>query len=145
MSFEYEDILHAARPSSPRHPPMSRENRAAQFAPFAALVGYDDAVKETARLTSDRIHLDDCETQELDRRLRLLDELMRYRPYVRIRYFKQDAKKAGGCYLTYEGSVIKLDKQEQLLFTEGGTKIAFPDIFSIEGECFGDEEWGCCT
>lgn len=134
--YEYDDILELPRPLSRNHPPMSRENRAAQFAPFAALTGYEDAVKETARLTDKRIYPDENEKETLDRRLRLLEEFLLYRPRVSIRYFKEDARKSGGCYLTYEGVVHRLDREGVSLVFEDGTKIAFSDIVTLEGECF---------
>ncbi|MDD3336464.1 MAG: hypothetical protein PHI98_13275 [Eubacteriales bacterium] len=94
----YDDIIHLKRPISQRHPPMSIQNRAAQFAPFAALTGHESAIIETARLTDRRITLTEEEKQRLNDKLLLIQEQSDDFADVLITYFVPDPKKAGGAY-----------------------------------------------
>lgn len=128
----YEDIINLPRHVSPTRPQMPIANRAAQFCPFAALTGYDAAVRETARLTDEKIELSESAISELDTRLRLLADLLGDEPEAQITYFLPDKTKSGGKYVTATGRVRKIDDFERLVIMESGEKIPVSDINSIE-------------
>ena len=132
----YEDIINLPHHVSPTRPRMSRADRAAQFSPFAALSGYGDAVKETARLTGRRIELDESTKAALDEKLRLLAEVIEDRPEAAITYFLQDRKKAGGEYVTATGQVKKVDAVAQELVMANGRIIPIADIIEVESRLF---------
>lgn len=134
MTKNYDDILHLSRPISAKHPHMSLIDRAAQFSPFAALVGYDAAVKETARLTNKRIELDEYEIDTLNKKLRLVADSIEERPEITITFFLPDEKKAGGAYVTVTGCVKKIDGFERVVCLTDGMKIPIEDILAVEGE-----------
>ncbi len=115
MNEKYKDMLHLPHPVSATHPRMSLQDRAAQFSPFAALTGYDDALKETARLTDRFIELDEDRKQEIDRQIGYLQQHPKDTIPVRITYFVPDAKKDGGAYRTLEGCVYKIDETTRSL------------------------------
>ena len=127
---EYEDILHRERPYSKRKK-MSMHDRAAQFAPFAALVGYDAQIDEAARLVEERVLLDEESYRMLDIRMDLLREHLNEEPAVSVLYFVRDLKKAGGAYLTKTGAVRKIDNDRRLLCFTDGEEISIDDIFSL--------------
>lgn len=128
MSDTYDDILYLPHPTSKVHPRMSRQDRAAQFSPFAALTGYEDTVKETARLTEERPILTEDEMAELDARLRLAMEL---NTEVIVTWFRPDDKKSGGSYITAAGRIKKADELQRILTMEGGTQIPIDMITNI--------------
>ena len=132
--IKYSDIINKSRPVSYRHKKMSNYERAAQFSPFAALTGYDDAVKETARLTDKRIELDEYEKAALDEKLRIA--LENPEKEITITYFKPDAKKDGGAYINSAGKLKKIDDYERVVVLVGGLKIPIEEITEIEGELF---------
>lgn len=136
MAWEYEDIIALPHPEPKNHVRMTILNRAGQFAPFAALTGYDDAVEETARLTDARGELDEDERERLDRRLRLLALPEYSGARVTIVYFRPDSKKEGGRYEDILCSVSRLDTVGRAIVTDGGLRLSIEDIFSIEGEVF---------
>ena len=139
----YDDIIDLPRPVSAAHPPMPLASRAAQFAPFAALTGFDAAIQETARLTEARIELDETERAALNARLQLLQRRSAARPTVRITRFVPDPRKAGGRYEAVAGVVRRIVPAEGSLILEGGARIALEDIIAIEGEIFdGMEDQG---
>lgn len=127
----YEDIIHLPHHVSIRRPQMSLHDRAAQFAPFAALTGHEEAVKETARLTETKIQLDENEIQLLDQKLQYLREHLQDRPPVIITHFVPDLRKAGGRYLEHEGIVKKIREYDHLIIMEDGTQIPITDILQI--------------
>ncbi len=133
---EYDDIIDLTRPASSRHPPMPRESRAAQFAAFAALTGYDACVREEARLTGGRIELTEDQIDYLNRKLACLAGHLDEEPSVTVTYFRPDKRKQGGAYLTVVGGVHALDELEGLLILDDRTKIPLADILSIESELF---------
>ncbi len=133
---EYEDIIHLPHHQSTRHAPMSREMRAAQFAPFAALTGYGDAVKETARLTDERIELGEGQLELLNRKLMCLIECEKMQPQVTVTYFKPDSQKAGGAYIARQGKVLRVDAADGFLVFTDKSKISVSDILFIEGDVF---------
>lgn len=131
MSGNYDDIIGLPHPTSARHLRMPLTDRAAQFSPFAALSGYDEAVKETARLTQRRIELDESVKEELDRKLRRLESLGKEAPPVTVTYFLQDPRKEGGAYITVTGRVKKFHRHCQGMELEDGTEIYFSDILRL--------------
>ena len=142
MSTPYDDILHLPHHVSEKHPPMSQLDRAAQFSPFAALTGYEAAVKETARLTDRRIELDESEKGAIDQRLTLVQERLPVPTEVTITYFMPDKKKAGGAYVSVSGTVKRIDDYERMVILRNGTSIPIDDILHINGELFDGIEAG---
>lgn len=138
---KYSDIIHLPYQKSKKHPPMLNSHRAAQFAPFAALTGHDMAVREVARLTADKVELDESSITRLNEKIQLLKKHLLQRPMVTITYFQHDEKKSGGAYLTTDGYVKKIDDYHNILVMGQGTLISFSDIFDIEcDELFCDDE-----
>ncbi len=131
MNGQYDDIIDLPRPISKTRTPMSREARAAQFAPFAALTGYDAAIDETARLTGERAALDEEQEEALNTALGYIAENVNSHPAVTVCYFLPDTRKAGGKYVTLSGNVADLDISTATL-SIGSKKINLDDIFSIE-------------
>lgn len=132
MNDKYDDIKHLTRPQYDDLHPMSMSDRAAQFSPFAALVGYDDAVAETARLTDSRIELTEDEITELNANLnRLLDNLDE-QPEIKVTYFVPDEKKSGGKYVDKVGVVRIYDSYSNELVFMDGAKIAVADMSSMK-------------
>lgn len=127
----YDDIINLPHHVSSKHPRMPIYNRAAQFSPFAALVGYEDELRETARLTESRRELDEMEKMELDRRLRILVSKLSSAPEVSIRFFVPDARKSGGSYVVQTGFLRKITLAERLLLMSDGTSIPMDDIVEI--------------
>lgn len=133
---KYDDIINLPHHTSSKRPRMSMIDRAAQFSPFAALTGYDAAVKETARLTDRRIELDEYSKAALDERLRLVQEHLKEYPEVTITYFQPDDRKDGGAYLSITGSVKKIDTYEKCIVMMDKQKIPIDEIFVIDGDIF---------
>ena len=133
---KYDDIINLPHHISKKHPQMTMEERAAQFAPFAALVGYEDAVEETARITSKRIELNEEEKNILDMKLQMLNEQMQVQihPSITIMYFVPDLKKDGGKYIKISGTVKRIDEYKQLIILDDKTEIPINEIISITGE-----------
>lgn len=130
--YKYRDILDLPRHISKTHPPMPIKDRAAQFAPFAALTGHHEAVKETARLTGTRIELDEYCKAAVDRTLQMIRAQLKDEPEVLITYFIPDKKKTGGSYETVAGYVKKIDEYRRILILTDGTRIPFNEIIEIE-------------
>ena len=128
---DYDDIIHLPHHISQNHPQMLLRDRAAQFAPFAALTGYEAAVGETARQTTERRELDAQEAAELNRRLTDLAARLKDRPEVTIEYFVLDGRKAGGAYVSVTGVVRNISVPERLLVMEDGTAIPMEDVASV--------------
>lgn len=136
MNGKYDEIMRLPHHVSKTRPQMPMSDRAAQFAPFAALTGYDAAIKETGRLTDERIELDVEALSALDMKYQLLMEALDEAPEVTITYFQPDERKAGGKYVSAVGAVKKIDDFERLITMQDGTKIPMDDILSIDGELF---------
>ena len=134
----YDDIIHLPHHVSQNHPQMPLRERAAQFAPFAALTGYEAAVGETARLTIERRELDAQEAEDLNRRLAALIARLPDRPEATVEYFVPDDRKAGGTYVTVTGRVRHISVPERTLVMEDGTIIPLDDVVSIDGNIFGE-------
>ena len=126
----YDDIINLPHHVSPTRQRMSMHDRAAQFAPFAALVGYDDAVAETARLTESRPALDEQEHKGLDIRLRYLADHLKEQPVVRIQYFVPDERKSGGAILEFNGIVRKI--ANGIIVTADSLNICIEDMIALE-------------
>lgn len=134
----YEDIIHLSRPTSSKHPPMSMLNRAAQFSPFAALTGYDAAVKETARLTDEKIALDEYAKSMLSDKLQMIAEHIDDLPEIAFTYFVPDKKKSGGAYISVTGTVKEIDEFERIVVLDDGTRIPILEIYEIESGMFSE-------
>ncbi len=130
MNDRYKDMLFLSHPDSPRHPRMPWQDRAAQFSPFAALTGYEAALKETARLTDRFIELDEDRKQEIDRRLFYLQQHREEQIPVKIIYFIPDARKEGGSYRTMEGYVRKIEEISRSIWIKG-IEIPIDRIYKI--------------
>lgn len=128
----YNDILYLSRPVSEKHIPMPAENRAAQFAPFAALTGYEDAIRETERLTQEKSEQDEYEREALDERLHFLEERIKERPEILLTYFVPDEKKQGGRYVQRRCRLKKIDAYEKQIISEDGTQIRVEDIIKLD-------------
>lgn len=128
---EYEDIINLPHHVSAKHPQMSIEARAAQFAPFAALTGYSDAVKEKARLTSKKIEMGEESILILNSRLQQINANIKNRPKVSITYFVPDKKKQGGTYLNIIDNVRRIDEVNRYIQLINH-KINIDDILNIE-------------
>ena len=128
---DYSDIINMSRPYYPDHPPMSAHDRAAQFSPFAALVGYDEAVAETARLTDRRRELSEEEIMDLNVKINELKDKIKSRPNVRVDYFLEDGRKDGGSYEVHSGNVRTIDEYNDLIVFVDGYKIPIGDIYKI--------------
>ena len=138
MNEPYDDIIGLPHPMSNKHPQMTLIDRAAQFSPFAALTGYEGAVKETARLTDERLELDEYEKEILNGKLQLIAERLSERPEAEITYFQPDERKAGGAYVSAAGTVKKLLTHEHIVIMEDGTRIPIEDISEIKGDIFSE-------
>ena len=126
-----QELLEMERPVSARHAPMRRCDRAAQFAPFAALSGFDETVQEAGRLTQAQIELAENEREALNNALVRLAARLPEQPEVRLTYFQPDAKKSGGIYRTILTRVRRLDANAQVLVLTDGTQIPFDALLSI--------------
>ena len=136
----YDEIIHLPHPVSQTHPRMGRLERAAQFSPFAALTGYDDAVRETARLTDAQRELAEDEQALLERQLLRVQMLLDAGtpPVVAVTWFQPDAKKQGGAYVTAKGKVRKIDEFGGALLLVGGEKIPISAVIGIQ--LYNDKE-----
>ena len=130
MNEKYAKIIDLPRPTSERHEPMARSDRAAQFAPYSALSGYEDAVEETARLTDSRIELDEYEKEKINERLTaLLSAPLGTR--VSVTYFRPDKRKSGGAYVTLTGEIDKYDEARKEISLIGSHPIGIDEIIEI--------------
>ena len=137
MTERYKNIIDMPHHVSETHPPMSRGNRAAQFAPYAALVGYGDAVCEEARLTEREIELDEYERDRIDR---IISEYYESRARARITFFVPDASKSGGHYESAEGYISKIDRLTEHITLNGEREINVNKILEIERTISGIDE-----
>ena len=131
MKDQYDDIINLPHHVSKTRPQMSMVDRAAQFSPFAALTGYDAAIKETARLTDKKVELGEYELEELNRTLLELSYHISQHPQVMVTYFEPDKCKEGGVYITVSKEIKRIDEIEQAIYFTDGSKIPLSDIFSI--------------
>ena len=136
MSGKYDDIIDLPHHVSKKHPPMPMEDRAAQFSPFAALTGYGDAVKETARLTDKKLEMDEETLKQLNTEFAILKDNLLSEPEVTVTYFVPDERKSGGRYVDINGKAKRIDEFDRLLILDDGRRIPLDDIISIESELF---------
>lgn len=132
----YDDIIDLPHHVSGHHQRMSILDRAAQFSPFAALTGFDGAIKETARLTDQRIELDEAEKNILDEKLRIVQERLCENHEINLVFFRPDEMKSGGSYVTVMGTVKKIDSNERAVVLLDGTRISIDEIVDITGDIF---------
>ena len=128
----YDDIIHLPAHQSKRHPHMPLSNRAAQFAPFSALVGHKDVIKEAARITGDKVELEEDAITSLNERLGMIQEGYRKDVEVVITYFAPDEKKEGGAYREEKGVIKRINQAEGQLVMKNGVCIPLEDVFEIE-------------
>ena len=140
MSGKYDDIIDLPHPEPQTHPRMPMRDRAAQFAPYAALTGYDAVIRETGRLTDTRIEPDEEALTALNMKFRLLMDALGDAPEITLLVFRPDARKAGGAYLTVTGRVRKVDEYARLMTLQDGTKIPMDDILDMTGALFSPLE-----
>lgn len=136
MKGPYDDILNLHYPVPTSRKRMSMVDRAAQFSPFAALTGYDAAIRETGRLTDSQVELDVDETSMLNEKIRILSLRQKECPEVTVTYFVPDSLKCGGAYITVTGQIKKIDGYEQSMLLADGTVIYFDRILSLDGDLF---------
>ena len=132
MNPKYSKLKNITRPQYPDLPPMSIEDRAAQFSPFAAVVGYDDAVEETARYTDSMVELSEDEIVLLNGALASLRVSIDEKPQIKVTYFVPDAKNDGGEYVSKTGIVKRIDEYENVLIFTDGDKVAVSSIIKVE-------------
>lgn len=135
-SNKYDDMIYLPNPTPTCKPRMSLHDRAAQFSPFAALTGYEDAVEETARLTDTRLELSEDMKTILNEKMQMILDNAENEPIVTITYFVPDKKKSGGAYVEVTGIVKEIDEYERCIVMTDKKKIPIEHIRAIEGELF---------
>ena len=138
MKRDFSDIIRMERPQSSR-PKMSIYDRSAQFSPFAALTGHEDAIQETARLTEKRRILDKEQIQTLNNQLNFLIAHAKDKFIITITYFQEDKLKDGGRYISQTSFISKIDTYQRYLLLDTGEKIYFKDLYRIDGDCFDND------
>ncbi len=134
MSENYDDIINLPHYQSKKRPHMSLYDRAAQFAPFAALTGHDEAIRETARLTDKKIELDEMSKAILDDKFNYIMEHIYHQPEITVTYFIPDSEKAGGMYIDFTGNIKKYDYAERIISFADKTEIFVDDIIEIKSK-----------
>lgn len=134
--FPYEDIVDLPHHVSRKHPQPTMADRAARFAPFAAITGYEEMVLEEARVTDDRIEMDENSKAALNEKLNMILDFIDEQPEVSITYFEPDKKKDGGAYITVTGTVKLIDEYEHLVIMTDGKKINIDEIYNLQSELF---------
>ena len=132
----YDDIIDLPHHEPTTRPRMAIESRAAQFSPFAALTGYDDATREEARFVDMKQELSEDMKDMIDAKLAVIEQHIKEQPEISVTYFQPDEKKTGGRYTTVSGNVKKLDGVEHVIIMADGTKIPIGDVRLIGGDLF---------
>ena len=132
----YADIINLPHHELTTRRRMPRINRAASFSPFAALTGYDAKIKETGRMTDERIELDDSTVSELNDKLNFAVSKADEHPEITVTYFLPDKKKTGGAYITHTGVIKRIDEYERKVIFTDKTAIPIDDIYGIDGDIF---------
>ncbi len=132
----YDDIIHLPHHVSKTRPQMSMHDRAAQFSAFAALVGFDAIIEETKRFTNSKVELSDYETEIINEKLMILSDNLSLHPSVTVRFFLPDERKDGGEYITFRGTVKKIDPIGQVMIFMDGSKIPLENIYSVKSDLF---------
>ena len=138
MNNNYEDIINLPHHTSKKHTRMSIEARSAQFAPFQALTGYNDSIKETERITDKQIELTEEEKQLINDKIKIIEENLQEE--IEITYFERDDKKAGGRYITKKTRIKKINLVEKYLLLEDKAKIEINNIIDIKSDLFKNIE-----
>lgn len=128
---KYDDIINLPHYEPKYHPRMSKYKRSAQFAPFAALVGYDEQVQECSRITDKRLEIDDELKEKINNKLNKINKLIKYNPEVEITYFIPDEKKDGGKYIVEKGNVKRIDYINRFIKLTDNKKIVLDDVVAI--------------
>mgnify|MGYP000755501903 FL=1 len=136
MSGPYDDIINLPHPTSTKHPWMPMSDRAAIFSPFAALTGHAAAIQETARLTDQRMELDEDTKAMLDLKQQILADRIAERPEISVVWFRPDARKEGGQYVTTVGQLKKVDDIARILQLADGTTIPLDEVLELRTDCF---------
>lgn len=137
---KYDEIINLPHFEPKYHKRMSIYNRSAQFAPFAALTGYNDAVKETARLTDSKIDLSEEVISMINLKLQIIETYIKERPNISVIYFESDKRKSGGKYLEYNGNIKRIDSINNTLLFEDGMKISINNLVDINSQLIKDIE-----
>ena len=136
MSGPYDDIINLPHPTSTKHPWMPMSDRAAIFSPFAALTGHAAAIQETARLTDQRMELDEDTKAMLALKQQILADRIAERPEISVVWFRPDARKEGGQYVTTVGQLKKVDDIARILQLADGTTIPLDEVLELRSDCF---------
>lgn len=136
MKSSYDDIIQLPRHISKKRPKMALINRAAQFSPFAALAGHEEAIEETAIVTEERVELDEYVKCVLSEKLQIIAKRIKEQPKISITFFQPDSMKKGGSYITTVGQVKKIKEHERLIVMADGIEIPMDEIISIDGQIF---------
>ena len=134
--FPYEDIINLPPHISKKHPQPTMMDRAARFAPFAAITGYEEMVLEEARVTEERVDLDEGALSLLNEKLNMIQEFIDEEPEIKITYFEPDKKKSGGAYVSVTGIVKRIDEYEHFVIMMDGKKISIEEIYGLESDLF---------
>lgn len=134
----YDDIINLPHHVSKTRPQMSMMDRAAQFAPFKALTGYDETIKETSRFTDSEVLMDNEALNILNRKLQMILTRINEEPEISITYFKEDGKKRGGAYVNETGVIKKIDTLNRGIILTNGKEIALDNILDIESDILVD-------
>ena len=140
MSNKYDDIINLPYPSGSTRPRMSMHDRAAQFSPFAALTGYEDAVEETARITDDKTELAEDMKAIIDAKLGIILDRIDTHPTVTVTYFVPDEKKTGGKYVTVTDKVRSIDEFDRVINLAEKGSVPIDNIRSVESDIFSKWE-----
>ena len=132
MTDQYEDIINLPHPVSSKHPQMSMEERAAQFAPFAALSGYGEEIDEASRITYDKIDLSDNKMNVINNNLLIIKDNIKSKPMVIITYFVSDDKKNGGYYKTCVKNVKKIDDVYKKIIFSDNSSVSMNDVLNLQ-------------
>ncbi len=133
---DYDDIINLPRHVSKTHPHMSLADRAAQFSPFAALTGYEEAIKEAGRIVDEKIELSEEEKEEINRQLNYLNEHKKDNILITITFFLKDMKKSGGSYRQITSNLKRLDEIEKTILLADNTILRIDDIRKIQSPLF---------
>lgn len=139
MTHEYDDIINLPCPTSKTRPRMSMYQRAAQFAPFAALTGHDAAIRETARLTDSMVELSDDDKRILDEKIQAIIQHVSEHPNVSITHFVADSRKSGGTYTITEGTVKKWDEYQRLIIFDNDCSVHIQNVLDIQTDLIDDD------
>jgi len=134
--FPYEDIINIPRHISKTHPQASMADRAARFSPFAAISGYEEMVKEAARVTQERIEITDATKELLNEKLNMIAEFLNEEHEITITYFEPDKKKSGGAYISTTGVVKRIDELKRIVVMKNNKKIKIDDVYALNSTLF---------